>query len=417
MAMDVEVKEEANASDKKAEPAEARVNKDEIDILFHMLSIFGTRTLVDLSFLKNFYLITVAKTYTVQQKRQILKHFLVFFKETTHTQEHKARALQLLIVPMLTECFQKKSEAAELVSSELVATVVKQLLEYKASDPMYDESLSIELLNLATAMIQHIPNELIDHRKELIKFAWSHLKSEDTVGKLCAYVNVCRFIEVYETPSKIILQVYVALLRTFQPEAKALVKEALDILTPALPKRLPPAENHKYPSWIKWTKKIIVEEGHSLSQLIHIWQLLVRHPQLFYNCRAQFVPQMVNSLTRIGSAPKCPVENVKLTVDLAQLIIKWDTRCIETQGAGGSRYGSGRDRRNPSGSYQPKASRSRGGEHELGRERKRARGSDGSPLTSDAMDVRIPPEVLALTGPDDHFRPSQGNSLYREVPF
>ena len=32
-------------------------------------------------------------------------------------------------------------------------------------------------------------------------------------------MNVCRFIATYETPPKIILQVYVALLRTFQPEA------------------------------------------------------------------------------------------------------------------------------------------------------------------------------------------------------
>ena len=86
-------------------------------------------------------------------------------------------------------------------------------------------------------------------------------------------------------------QVYVALLRTFQPDARALVKQALDILTPALPKRLP-AGDHKYPTWIKWTKKIIVEEGHSLPQLIHIWQLVVRHPSLFFSSSAQFVPQV-----------------------------------------------------------------------------------------------------------------------------
>ena len=86
-------------------------------------------------------------------------------------------------------------------------------------------------------------------------------------------------------------QVYVALLRTFQPDARALVKQALDILTPALPKRLP-AGDHKYPTWIKWTKKIIVEEGHSLPQLVHIWQLVVRHPSLFFSSSAQFVPQV-----------------------------------------------------------------------------------------------------------------------------
>jgi transformation/transcription domain-associated protein len=112
---------------------------------------------------------------------------------------------------------------------------------------------------------------------------------------------VCRFIEAYDAPHKIILQVYVALLRAFQPESRPLLKQALDILTPALPKRLPPAE-HKYPIWIRYTKKIIVEEGHSLPHLIHIWHFLVRHSDLFYSSRAQFVPQMVNSLNRIGDA-------------------------------------------------------------------------------------------------------------------
>jgi transformation/transcription domain-associated protein len=97
----------------------------------------------------------------------------------------------------------------------------------------------------------------------------------------------------------------------------------LDILTPALPMRLP-AGDHKYPTWIKWTKKIIVEEGHSLPQLIHIWQLVVRHPALFYSSSAQFVPQMVNSLNRIGLSPSCSVENRRLAVELAALIVAWE---------------------------------------------------------------------------------------------
>ena len=51
--------------------------------------------------------------------------------------------------------------------------------------------------------------------------------------------------------------------------------------------------------WIKWTKKILVEEGHSLPQLVHILQLLARHPTLFYPCRALFVPQIVHSLVSL----------------------------------------------------------------------------------------------------------------------
>lgn len=79
---------------------------------------------------------------------------------------------------------------------------------------------------------------LSDHRKVLILFAWDHLKSTfNTLTRQWAYVHVCRFIEAYETPSKIVLQVYVALLRSFQRESANLVKKALETLMPTLPRR------------------------------------------------------------------------------------------------------------------------------------------------------------------------------------
>jgi hypothetical protein len=58
-----------------------------------------------------------------------------------------------------------------------------------------------------------------------------------------AYVNVCRFIDVFDTPPKIVLQVYVALLRTYTPETRVLVRKALDTLVPALPRRLANTEH------------------------------------------------------------------------------------------------------------------------------------------------------------------------------
>ena len=38
------------------------------------------------------------------------------------------------------------------------------------------------------------------------------------------------------------------------------MRQALGALTPALPKRLPQGD-HKYPIWIRYTKKILVEAG------------------------------------------------------------------------------------------------------------------------------------------------------------
>ncbi len=47
-------------------------------------------------------------------------------------------------------------------------------------------------------------------------------------------------------------QVFVALLRISQPDGRrAIIRQALDVLTPALVRRLPQGEN-RYPIWIRW---------------------------------------------------------------------------------------------------------------------------------------------------------------------
>lgn len=80
------------------------------------------------------------------------------------------------------------------------------------------------------------------------------------------------------------------------------------------------------PIWIRYTKKILVEEGHSIPNLIHIFQLIVRHSDLFYTCRAQFVPQMVNSLSRLGLPFNTTAENRRLAIELAGLVVGWEGR-------------------------------------------------------------------------------------------
>lgn len=72
----------------------------------------------------------------------------------------------------------------------------------------YDEPLRIELLQLATLLLKFLPNDLVHHRKELIKFGWNHLKREESASKQWAFVNVCHFLEAYQAPEKIILQVH-----------------------------------------------------------------------------------------------------------------------------------------------------------------------------------------------------------------
>ena len=61
-----------------------------------------------------------------------------------------------------------------------------------------------------------------------------------------------------------------------------------------------------------------------LPQLIHIWQLLVSHPALFYSYRHQFVAQIINFFGRLSRFPNTALENRTLAVALAALIIEWE---------------------------------------------------------------------------------------------
>ena len=171
--------------------------------------------------------------------------------------------------------------------------------------------------------MRYLPQELDSYRKDIVRFAWTHLKSDTSLTKLWAYVCMSRFIASYPCPSKIVIQVFTALLRIHAPETRYYVNKALDILIPSLPKRLP-NEHHRYSAWLKWTKKILTEEGHQLPLAIHIYAALIRHAPLFYPSRLQFIPAMINNLNKIGLSSARSVEHRRLALQMAELIVAWD---------------------------------------------------------------------------------------------
>ncbi|XP_022741614.1 transformation/transcription domain-associated protein-like isoform X2 [Durio zibethinus] len=300
-----------------------RHDKNEVNVLFDILSIFLFHSRIDYTFLKEFHIIEVAEGYPPNMKKALLLHFLILFQAKQLGHDHLVVVMQMLILPMLAHAFQN-GQSWDVVDPGIIKTIVDKLLDPPEEvSAEYDEPLRIELLQLATLLLKYLQIDLVHHRKELIKFGWNHLKREDSASKQWAFVNVCHFLEAYQAPEKIILQVFVALLRTYQPENKMLVKQALDILMPALPRRLPLGDS-RMPIWIRYTKKILVEEGHSIPNLIHIFQLIVRHSDLFYGCRAQFVPQMVNSLSRLGLPYNTTAENRRLAIELAGLVVGWE---------------------------------------------------------------------------------------------
>ena len=343
----------------------AQANRADTRPLFALLSVFWECPPWDVGFVRDFYATRVARSATRAERRALLTSYLQTFSAAnlsdTDVQANLTAGLQLIVLPMLSSLLDgvdpdlaglqptpsgvsslpappaasrthargaAATDNACLLAGVLDDTVVASIVQTLLDPPeviadSLCEALRIELLQLATVLIRGAPDLLVAHRKELIKFGWNHLKREDPMAKLWAFLNVATFLDAYQAPEKIILQVFVALLRAAAPESRPLVRASLDILLPALPRRLPQGDA-RHPIWIRYTKKILVEEGHSTQNLVHIWLLLVRHAALFYGSRAQFVPQMVNSLSRLALPSSASSENRGLALDLAWLILHWE---------------------------------------------------------------------------------------------
>ena len=66
---------------------------------------------------------------------------------------------------------------------------------------------------------------------------------------------------------------------------------------------LPPPSPHPLSpqaTLVHWTKKIIVEEGHTVAQLTHMLQLLCRHYKVYFPVRQHLVQHMISSIQRLG---------------------------------------------------------------------------------------------------------------------
>lgn len=84
----------------------------------------------------------------------------------------------------------------------------------------------------------------------------------------CVIFIVCSEVFTFSFP-----QVFHSLLKAHTMEARAIVRQAMAILTPAVPARM--EDGHQMLT--HWTRKIIVEEGHTVPQLVHILHLIVQH--------------------------------------------------------------------------------------------------------------------------------------------
>lgn len=318
-------------------------NYSEIELLFQLLRAFTGRFLCNMTFLKDYMEEEIPRNYSIAQKRALFFRF-VEFNDPHFNDELKAKVLQHILNPAFLHSFEK-GEGEQLLGppnpegdnpESITSVFITKVLDPEKQADLLD-SLRICLLQFSTLLVEHAPHHIHDNNKSrnsklrrLMTFAWPCLLPKACVDPACKYSGhllLAHIIAKFAIHKKIVLQVFHSLLKAHTMEARAIVRQAMAILTPAVPARM--EDGHQMLT--HWTRKIIVEEGHTVPQLVHILHLIVQHFRVYYPVRHHLVQHMISAMQRLGFTPSVTIEQRKLAVDLAEVVIKWELQRIKDQ--------------------------------------------------------------------------------------
>ncbi|XP_028263433.1 transformation/transcription domain-associated protein [Parambassis ranga] len=318
-------------------------NYSEIELLFQLVRAFTGRFLCNMTFLKEYMEEDIPRNYSIAQKRALFFRF-VEFNDPHFNDELKAKVLQHILNPAFLYSFEK-GEGEQLLGppnpegdnpESITSVFITKVLDPEKQADLLD-SLRICLLQFSTLLVEHAPHHIHDNNKSrnsklrrLMTFAWPCLLPKACVDPACKYSGhllLAHIIAKFAIHKKIVLQVFHSLLKAHTMEARAIVRQAMAILTPAVPARM--EDGHQMLT--HWTRKIIVEEGHTVPQLVHILHLIVQHFRVYYPVRHHLVQHMISAMQRLGFTPSVTIEQRKLAVDLAEVVIKWELQRIKDQ--------------------------------------------------------------------------------------
>ncbi|ESN91105.1 hypothetical protein HELRODRAFT_194551 [Helobdella robusta] len=175
---------------------------NELELLFHMLKCFTGRYMPQFTFFKEFLEETVSKTYSIEWKRNAFFKFVEIFHLKDWSQEVKSKILQHILIPCFAESFDR-DEGEQLIGGP----------------PTPDQESDDNVISIFI-------NKVIDPDNPF--------GTSDAVRILLLQLS-CLFVD---KASKYIHDVANNLLKAHAVEARAIVRQALDVLTPVMPGRM-----------------------------------------------------------------------------------------------------------------------------------------------------------------------------------
>lgn len=333
-------------------------HEEEVKPLLEVYSCLVVKTSVDLNFVIDFTYDVVGPKFSGTAKKLLLGEFLNIFHSQKVGDDVLTLLLQHLIIPQVQAALDQGQ--VDCLDEDVVKSMVRAVLRTgdpplgdagshpelgpshvgvdgglpRPGGPPCSECLKGQLLQLITVVLMQVPDQLVPYRKELIRLGWDLLKLEESPSRGAAFLMVAHLLKHFAAPEQVTLHVFVLMLRHVQQDtSKNLVKEALDILVAVLQERMPRSEAVLHPVWVKYVKRVLLEEGHIPAALLHLWQVVLRHKDAIFASRSLFFPLLSNSLSRLGMPQNSTADNRKLALDLAGLMIYWEQQRLKEEGS------------------------------------------------------------------------------------
>ncbi|THV08510.1 hypothetical protein K435DRAFT_832965 [Dendrothele bispora CBS 962.96] len=303
-----------------------------VDLIFDIVAIFTRDLEIDVVQTTQFLYRHVALSDNVVFRRNVLMRFPTWFDRSSASWPHKTAFMRYILTPTLLAHGAAAGSNQCLVDSAFIdrihALFWSRITDANSIFAETDDMFKIELLHLTTVMVQYYPQLVGRVQKDILKGAWHYIgASDDPVVKQTAYLLNARFFAAFPTPSKFILRTWQGLLKAPGSEGRATLRqEALAALAPTL--STVEMTDNGYPQWAITARRLVAEEG--MTQLLTIYNLMVKQPALFYPVRRLFITYMVNSLNKMGLTSSSTHESRLLSIDLLQVILNWERQAAQS---------------------------------------------------------------------------------------
>jgi transformation/transcription domain-associated protein len=317
-----------------------------LDFLFEFIDAVTSEELKASPRLYDFIYEQIISSESVEYWKTLVHKCIDLYTSRNSSQKTKTFLFRYIVNPIFAmdvkrnwdSLFDQKAKGTKLMDRSMTDIIHNRLWKPQSLTDTSEETAQLgvdhsrmELLQLTTLLLKHYSGMIQEARKEVIKFAWNYIKLEDIINKYAAYVLIAFFIAVFDTPVKIAIQVYQALLKAHQNEGRSLVMQALELMAPVLTKRMGGGDP-KVPRWIQYPRKVLSEESSNLQQLMSIFNFIVRHADLFYEGRDHLSGIIITALPKIAQPPNPSTDAKKLALNLISLIRTWEERTASEAG-------------------------------------------------------------------------------------